>query len=292
MQFGEPNDISMPEEQNIQQEESEEDKEKFPEAGIQPGMPEPSITGQPLTENMEVHHHPDLHHKKKHFKEYFLEFLMIFLAVTMGFIAENIREHLSDNEKENYYISSLVKNLKDDTTMLRYVITANTDQMKGFDSIRNVSKDKLADVKVQDSLFYYTMKYLFNSVYFKSNDITMVQLRNAGGYRLIKNNSVLDSIAVYEANLNYIQDQYKFVEDGLVKTQDNVLQIFDMAYTKKLRTFPTSVYVMVTADKDKINRYYNYCWVTEIAINGYTQMLEGHRKYLTSLILFLQKEYD
>ena len=38
------------------------------------------------TENMEVHHHPDLHHKPKKWKEYFLEFLMIFLAVTMGFI--------------------------------------------------------------------------------------------------------------------------------------------------------------------------------------------------------------
>jgi len=39
--------------------------------------------------NMEVHHHPDPHHKKKHLKEYFLEFLMIFLAVSMGFVAEN-----------------------------------------------------------------------------------------------------------------------------------------------------------------------------------------------------------
>jgi len=45
---------------------------------------------------MEVHHHPDLHHKKKNFKEYFLEFLMIFLAVTMAFIGENMREQLCD----------------------------------------------------------------------------------------------------------------------------------------------------------------------------------------------------
>jgi len=38
---------------------------------------------------MEVHHHPDLNHKRKHFREYFLEFLMIFLAVTLGFFAYN-----------------------------------------------------------------------------------------------------------------------------------------------------------------------------------------------------------
>lgn len=30
------------------------------------------------TPPMEVHHHPDLHHKRKHFREYLLEFLMIF----------------------------------------------------------------------------------------------------------------------------------------------------------------------------------------------------------------------
>jgi hypothetical protein len=49
---------------------------------------------------MEVHHHPDLHHNRKHFREYFLEFLMIFLAVTMGFLAESLREHFGDKEKE------------------------------------------------------------------------------------------------------------------------------------------------------------------------------------------------
>jgi hypothetical protein len=67
---------------------------------------------------MEVHHHPDLHHKKKNFKEYFLEFLMIFLAVTLGFFAENIREHLSDSAKEKEYIESLVQDLKLDQQIL------------------------------------------------------------------------------------------------------------------------------------------------------------------------------
>jgi hypothetical protein len=64
---------------------------------------------------MEVHHHPDLHHRKKKFKEYLLEFFMIFLAVTMGFIAENVREGIGDREKERHYVESLVNNLKDDT---------------------------------------------------------------------------------------------------------------------------------------------------------------------------------
>src|ERR1017187_7428191 len=73
---------------------------------------------QSKTENMEVHHHPDLNHKRKHFKEYFLEFLMIFLAVTMGFIAENIRENIVEHEQEKQFIISLINDLKLDTVGL------------------------------------------------------------------------------------------------------------------------------------------------------------------------------
>src|SRR4051812_20361396 len=60
------------------------------------------------SENMEVHHHPDLHHKPKPWKEYLLEGLMIFLAVTLGFIAENIREHITEKEKVKQSMESLI----------------------------------------------------------------------------------------------------------------------------------------------------------------------------------------
>src|SRR5277367_3916887 len=81
-----------------------------------------TITQDQGIENMEVHHHPDLHHKSKKWKEYFLEFLMIFLAVTLGFIAENLREHLTERAKEKQYVEGFIRNLKDDTARLRHVI--------------------------------------------------------------------------------------------------------------------------------------------------------------------------
>jgi len=55
---------------------------------------------------MEVHHHPDVHHKKKNIKKSFLEFLMIFLAVTMGFFAENIREHFAEETIAKEYLET------------------------------------------------------------------------------------------------------------------------------------------------------------------------------------------
>ncbi len=82
---------------------------------------------------MEVHHHTDPHHKKKQFTEYFLEFLMIFLAVTLGFLAENLREHITNHAKEKEYIRGFIRNVKDDTAVLKYVIHFDSVQVNGID---------------------------------------------------------------------------------------------------------------------------------------------------------------
>ena len=68
------------------------------------------------SENMEVHHHPNLHHKPKKWKEYFLDFLMIFLAVTMGFLAESYREHYMELKRVSQFANLLVADLKSDTS--------------------------------------------------------------------------------------------------------------------------------------------------------------------------------
>ena len=65
---------------------------------------------------MEVHKHPhDVTHKKK-WGEYILEFIMIFLAVTLGFFAESYRENVSDRKRESEFMSSIINDLKSDTT--------------------------------------------------------------------------------------------------------------------------------------------------------------------------------
>lgn len=74
------------------------------------------------TENMEVHHHPQLHHTPKPWKEYFLEFIMIFIAVTLGFFAESYREHLVNKGKEKEIITALYNDLKNDTSNLNIII--------------------------------------------------------------------------------------------------------------------------------------------------------------------------
>src|SRR5476649_836265 len=85
------------------------------------------------TEQMEVHHHPEV--EKKGIKEYVLEGLMIFLAVFMGFIAENIRESITNNERETQYMESLVKDLKLDAAILDRAAALKVQRMLAIDSV-------------------------------------------------------------------------------------------------------------------------------------------------------------
>jgi hypothetical protein len=77
--------------------------------------------------DMEIHHHPQLEHKKKHWKEYFLEGLMIFIAVMMGFIAENIREGITNRQHVRELVSQLVQDLKSDTSQLNTMYQFETE---------------------------------------------------------------------------------------------------------------------------------------------------------------------
>lgn len=242
---------------------------------------------------MEVHHHPELPHgEKKRFKEYLLEFLMIFLAVTMGFIAENIREHFSDASKENEYITGMVKDLAVDTLRLEETIKQTTLQNNGIDSLRKVSKDKLSQIPVQDSLYLLTAKYLFYANAFKEDDITLTQLRNAGGYRLIRNESVTDSIAEYESRVIDLNGEFTDLFASLQSARDRADAIFDLNVGHNFHLHPTSTPVLITTDKEKIYNYYNGCWDVLVGLNGYTTMMEDHLKYTRHLIAYLKKEYD
>ena len=139
---------------------------------------------------MEVHHHPDLHHRKKNWKEYFLEFLMIFLAVTLGFFAENLHEHFTNNEIEKNNIESVVKNLADDTSQLINVIKFNETRLNGIDSLLSLKKLDIRDTSVKKNIYYYGLLYAGYFLDFISNDATIEQMKTSGSLRLIKKQNI------------------------------------------------------------------------------------------------------
>src|SRR5574338_530748 len=106
---------------------------------------------------MEVHHHP--HVEKKSFKEYFLEFLMIFLAVTLGFIAENIREHFSEQKAVHQYLQTFSQELLRNKGILKNEKIFLTNQLPLIDSLADIfyeEKENL-DLNKTLSLFHKTI---------------------------------------------------------------------------------------------------------------------------------------
>ncbi len=151
---------------------------------------------------MEVHHHP--HVAKKNFKEYLLEGLMIFLAVSMGFIAENIREHLSDNKKENEYIRSFCEDLKADTGRINFLVQFDAEKISALNNMGNCYDTVTKNMKAT-SCMGALIKYSKTNRAFQIADRTLKQLANAGGFRILQKADA-DSILAYESLFKQYQN--------------------------------------------------------------------------------------
>jgi hypothetical protein len=250
------------------------------------------------TENMEVHHHPHIHHKPKKWKEYFLEFVMIFLAVTLGFIAENLREHMTERAKEKQYIEGFIRNVKEDTANLRYVIQSDRLQARGIDSLLKLSKLNLAIDSNRKSFYYFATQYLYNSSSFRSNDATLQQLKSTGDYRLIEKDHVADSLTKYDADIHSIQvqgDYYQAYFKEILSRLDEVIDITvwgDTSFIEEGKMMDKP-FPQLRDENGKLPTLFNKLFVFKIITTAYTEnYLKPQLENAAHLLVFLEKEYN
>lgn len=246
---------------------------------------------------MEVHHHPDIHHKKKNFKEFFLEFVMIFLAVTLGFIAENVRESISNHEQEKHYIESLVNNLKEDTVYMNMAIRENKKKQDSLQNLLQLSRSDFSTIDNRVKLYNGCAHYVGYYALFKSNDATMNQLKNSG-LQLIKKDHVADSIANFDVELKIIyaaEDLYtKATNDALEAAQ----QLLDLSITSDSTYFDTSTgfkHIMLPLLEDNASslpRFFNKIDFENGATQNYVYNIRRVLPDAERLIAFLKKEYS
>lgn len=145
---------------------------------------------------MEVHHHA--HSPGKKWRHYLWEFLMLFLAVFCGFLAENIREHKVETNRAKQLLYSLIIDIKSDIDQLNRIIIKRDKKALEMDSVSILLTSNLD--KANGSSLYYNAVHAGRrlEVTFVPNDGTLIQLKNAGGLRLIRNQRVVDSIMKYD----------------------------------------------------------------------------------------------
>jgi hypothetical protein len=247
---------------------------------------------------MEVHHHPDLHHKKKRFKEYFLEFLMIFLAVTLGFLAENLRESTTNRSKEKEYIRGFIRNVQDDTANLKHVIFVDNLQVSGIDKFLRLSH---ADMKLDSNrknFYYLAIHTFYNSASFISNNATLQQLKSTGDFRLIKKDHVADSLSKYDNDIQSLVSQTNYYNDYFKEILSRLDGLTDMAIYEDTSYVKNGIYTdkpfpKLNADDKEIRTLFNKVYDLRFITSSYTgNMLKPMLDNATRLIVFLKKEYN
>ncbi len=184
---------------------------------------------------MEVHHHPDLHHKPKPWKEYILEGLMIFLAVTMGFFAESLREHISDREREEQYMQLLIEDLKGDRNALQNAISQAAIGAARMDSLVAIL-DAPASISQRGDDLYYFGRLGPRLGKLSVSTRTFEQLKNSGNFRLISKLEVSNNIMSHYQKMEIIrqlEDIYSIEFDTYKKT---AARVFEPAVFIRLET--------------------------------------------------------
>jgi hypothetical protein len=250
---------------------------------------------------MEVHHHPDLKHKKKHFKEYFLEFLMIFLAVTLGFIAENIREGISDRSKEKEYIESMIQDLKTDTAQVNSKMTSLYAQMYGMDTLEMLLTP---DINNNDSAIftcYHLRQYIHNQHAMFFSDRTIAQLVSSGNMRLITKQRISDRITEYYSNIKEVDAQRGYYIEYFHKCLDIFPELYSFDTYHSVFNKDGSIYYppvvfgklrIVNTNAEDLKKFKSTIEITKGIITSYRKDLIDLSKQADSLILFLKEKYD
>lgn len=222
---------------------------------------------------------------------------MLFLAVFLGFIAENIRENRVEQERGREYIHSIINDLKADTALLAINISHFSKLLIQQDSVL-VSFDKID--KGFNKTFFTNLRSFEGFPDFIYSDATIQQLKYSGGFRLIRNAKVVNSIMAYDSQIRRIMINENLLGDALTKLGDIRNEIFNYKELgKQLNQYKkTEVQleaenfdILFTHDKIILSKYYNHL----INYNGFLAGVKSEKmvtkKIATRLIQFLQKEY-
>ncbi len=244
---------------------------------------------------MEVHHHS--HHPKK-WKEYITEFIMLFAAVTLGFFAENVREHLSDREKEKIIIASLKEDLIKDTSQLNYLINEYVNKSNYWiDSSHNLIEHK--PIKGNEGVILQSIANATVWQYYSPAEVIQSLTQSTESLNLIESEKLKKQILAYQKNEKFYAEYLKFIVNTFQQTDTAMMaitnlptyrQIIAKATIKDLyiskENIPTDIYFK-TYEKDAFKHELRFIDHANLKINDlktiYSMLLENEKNILKTI---------
>ena len=187
---------------------------------------------------MEVHSHA--HTPRKKWTHYFWEFLMLFLAVFCGFLAEYQLEHKIEKDREKEYMQSLIEDLKEDTTLLMAQMGVFKSQGTDLNSLIFLLNS--TDIKKYGADLYYYARKAHRFSFFNVTDRTIQQMKNSGGFRLVRNDFAANAILRYYALMNNLNELQTRTEQYAMEYRTFSMNIFNpLVFQKMVDTTDQSV---------------------------------------------------
>jgi hypothetical protein len=230
----------------------------------------------------------EINHSHKHrseikIKTLIFDFFMMFLAISGGFFMENLREHYTERHKEMAYIESMVKDVRQDTVSVQEIITACKNQIKGIDSLIVVLESPPAQIDYRE-FYILTMRYINTLESFTPNQITISQLKNFGGLRLIDNKTVSDSIVNYYSTFESHVEQQNYSIKFLQETVH--LEIVAMDFGSVRGKNPKFNF-----DQTKLKEFLNRILIFQALLGNEVIWMKNYQRQSISLLKQLKKGY-
>jgi hypothetical protein len=251
---------------------------------------------------MEVHQHthtaadPDSHRSRKKWTHYFWEFLMLFLAVTLGFFVENQREHYVENKRIKKYMQVFVNDLKSDIDQIKDDILVHKRRYRIMDSVIYLFQS--TDMKQHTSQLYLYSHKIIHRGMFVYNDRTIQQLKTSGNLRLIKNDSISDSIMGYDHSARYIQKLDEIGQNFVQPYMELKRKIFDgfvmqemISDTSATRP-PNDNPPLRNNDPDVINEFIAHIQFMKSDVKRYINNMNIFLEKMNNLLSLIIKEYQ
>jgi hypothetical protein len=159
---------------------------------------------------------------------------MLFLAVFCGFLAEYQLEHKIEKDREKQYIKNILDDLEQDTIALRKDVYDYNAHLERNDTLMKFLYSP--DIRNHGADLYYFARRASRSVRLAIHDATIQQMKNSGGFRLIRNSRVSKAIMEYYNRtvfIEYLQDIERSETDEYRKM---VTEIFHPAVMNSIIT--------------------------------------------------------
>ena len=237
---------------------------------------------------MEVHAHT--HTERKKFTHYLWEFLMLFLAVFCGFLAEYLLEHKIEKEKGKEYLRSFYEDLKSDTASFTIYINDYETKLAALKKASSCYDSLPLQKREFNPCIAELMDNAGGFLDLVTEDRTLIQLKNAGGLRLLKKSDA-DSILSYDRLLRiYVKGETTGFQETQYRLRDVMASLINYA-NLKIKSNTGTVPFLYTDNPDLINRFFVLLQSYRSASRNYKESLEALKQKATALIIYFKAKY-